>query len=768
MKIYKEVIKDFFDKKIVNNRFKYILKNRRIFVVLVGILIIAITIMPTLAFFTGKGDWSSLNSRLNDLTINNGNVNFDVDYSEAVWRNSVDMVMTSYSNPNTDDTLTYGPVWVQQLGDYKLTSKFDLLTQYQIDKVGGSEEVLNKGRDEIEHGSIQEPFEVIVGDIDNFGYTEKGDPYLDASAKHSKDVFPGNYDARGTDRRMVGSGFYNALYTYNNNITYGFNHSVWYDLNGNGHDGMNTNGVFYGYKAPNSYEYTDTTDSDGEKKTNNYFLYDGYTDWAIRGVYDSNSEAKDCVIDNKNWKWLQVVEPITFKYDNITKDIKTVIFQVFTDDIQSGDATDGYIASFQKMSGSVFHVYLNGTEIPEFTYQINRYAQSGPKGNIINLELPSKSEYFDIIKDAAGLNGEGLKLLINDTNGMNKKDYYTGDSFAIDFAKMTVNAPATGSADDKYYGSIAGKITDIYNKEIEGATIVAETGESVTTDSSGNFKFDKLYRGLNKFTVTKDGYKKSIVYFNTGESNANIVMEYSDIVMQEKCQVEVIITKCNLMGEELKDDDGNLIKQVKRSMDLNDSSYYIRKSGTIIEQAFTMDFQPDCKYKIEYRVKLRSHDDLKDKQDFNLNFTVNSIKVKATQENNPGWTVAGTGDKYVDNYNNLEYNKTFPNDSEDGADEEEKKNTTIHFEAPDTGYFGTIENVDFILNNTILDATVGTKKTMYDDKWWIFDFNDYNKIISNANDNKGSKIQVKNSKIADADSGELYWFTTQKIFICTN
>lgn len=754
-------------KSTINDKLKNILKYRRILVVLLSMFIIAITIMPTYAYFIGKGDWNSLNSGLNDLTINNGSVNFDVDYSSAVWKKSNNSAMTSYSNPNTDEIATYGPIWVRQISNYKLTSKVDLLTEYEVDKDGGSDEVLDLGKNLIEESTIEEPFEVILGDIDNFGYTEKGDPYLDASAKHSMDVFPGRYDGKGTDRRMVGSGFYNALKKYNNGITYGFNHNVYYDLSGNGHDGIagNNDMPCYGYKSYNYYSYTDLN---GDTKTNNYFLYDGYTDWAIRGIAGTNGEkdASDCVIDNKNWKWLQEVEPLTFKYDTISKDIKTVIFQIFTDDIQSDYATTGEMGVFQSKSGSKYHVYLNGTEIEEFTDKINDYAQSGPKGNIINLELPSK--YFDIIKSSSGLDGDGLKLLIDDKNGINARDYYTGDSFVIDFAKMTVNAPATGSEEDKYYGSVSGKVIDKYKKEVEGVKIIAETGESVLTDENGRFKFDKLYKGLNKFTAIKDGYKKNIFYIDTGKSNDNIVMEYSDIVMQEKCEVDVIVTKCNLRGEELKDSYGNVIQMIKKSTELNNDSYYIRKSGTIVNESFNIDFQPDAMYKIEYKLKLKSHNDLKDMQDFKLNFTVNSIKIKATQENNIGWGITGTSEKYTDNYNNVEYNNSLPNNSSVDTNENEDKNTKIYFNVPDTGYYNTISQTDFYLNGTKLEDSDGTKKSLYSDSWWLFDFKEYNKILSNINSNKGSKIQVKNSSVTDADSGELYWFTTQKVFICTN
>lgn len=756
-------------------KYDFTLRSRRILVVLLSIMVISITVMPSYAYFTGNLDWSSLNSGLNDLTIDNGSVDFDVDYSNAIWKKANDKTLNSY-NPSTDDTITYGPVWINQIGKKQLTSKVDLLTEYQVDKDGGSDEITNKGKDEEEDGTIEEPFEVIVGDIDNFGYTEKGDPYLDKSAQHSMEVFPQKYDAKGTDRRMVGSGFYDKLEEYNRGITNRFDATDFYDDKGNVNNKMNKkDAAFFGYKSSESYILPNNS-------SNNYFLYDGYTDRAIRGVNsDGTASSKDYNVDGKNWKWLQKVEPLTFKYDKITKDIKTVTFQIFTDDIQSGSALTGFKGAFQKKSSSKYHVYLNGTEVTEFTDQINEFAQSGPKGNIVTLELPS--EYFDIIKSKAGLEGGSLELLIDDNNGLNfyeyGKDYYTGDSFAIDFAKMTVNAPATGS-EDKYYGAVSGKVVDKYGKELEGVNLVAETGENVVTDENGNFNFAKLYKGLNKFTVTKEGYKKNIVYISTGEAHATIKLDYSAIVMQEKCQAEVVVTKCNLKGEELKDSSGNIIQKVKKSTDLNNSSYYIRKSGTIIDQAFDISFEPGCKYKIEYKIKLRSHKDLKDMQDFKLNFTINNIKVKATQENNAGWDVAGTGDNYTDKYNNIEENKTLPDNSHNNNIEENKtppdnsqsdnkddRTTKIYFNYPDTKYYGSISDTDFYLNGKKLVGDDGEKEELAGG-WWLFNFNKYNKILSSENNNKGSTVQVKNSSISEADSGELYWFTTQKVFICTN
>ena len=155
-------------------------------------------------------------------------------------------------------------------------------------------------------------------------------------------------------------------------------------------------------------------------------------------------------------------------------------------------------------------------------------------------------------------------------------------------------------------------------------------------------------------------------------------------------------------------------------------------------------------------------------QDFKLNFTINNIKVKATQENNAGWDVAGTGDNYTDKYNNIEENKTLPDNSQsDDDDDKDDRTTKIYFNYPDTGYYGSISDTDFYLNDNKLGDADGEKKEL-EGVWWLFDFKEYDKILSSINSNKGSTVQVKNSSISEADSGELYWFTTQKVFICTN
>ena len=114
------------------------------------------------------------------------------------------------------------------------------------------------------------------------------------------EVFPQKYDAKGTDRRMVGSGFYDKLEEYNRGITNGFDATDFYDDKGNVNNKMNKkDAAFFGYK---SFE------------SNNYFLYDGYTDRAIRGVNsDGTASSKDYNVDGKSWKWLQKVEPLTFK-----------------------------------------------------------------------------------------------------------------------------------------------------------------------------------------------------------------------------------------------------------------------------------------------------------------------------------------------------------------------------------------------------------------------------------------------------------------------
>lgn len=125
------------------------------------------------------------------------------------------------TNPKENDIAEFGPVTLESTSN--LTTNVDLLADYELTTSIDGEEIKN-----ITTKIPCEPFEVIVGDIDNFGYGFGGVTNYDvysgirynrtdycSGQGEDKDnglnVYPTNYDATGTDRRMCPSGFYNLI-----------------------------------------------------------------------------------------------------------------------------------------------------------------------------------------------------------------------------------------------------------------------------------------------------------------------------------------------------------------------------------------------------------------------------------------------------------------------------------------------------------------------------------------------------------------------------
>ena len=115
-----------------------------------------------------------------------------------------------------------------------------------------------------------------------------------------------------------------------------------------------------------------------------------------------------------------------------------------------------------------------------------------------------------------------------------------------------------------------------------------------------------------------------------------------------KAKVIITITRCDTSGNAIVGDES--FEQVKKTTDSSGNSIDITKNNAIAYQVFKLDFKENWTYKIQYKVVLQSSTALQDTLNrFNINFTVNSVKIKATQENNPKWGVVGTEDEYCDN-----------------------------------------------------------------------------------------------------------------------
>lgn len=710
----------------------YVKKKRRSITVLLSLLVISISTKASLAYFRSLNSISLSLGEVNTISIDNGEVDIIADSSEAKWNSGVDNRIV---NPTSGQVASYGPVWVYGKNN-NLTSNVDLLTEYQMNKIDGTKEVPSK---DIEENKVCEPFEVIVGDVDNFGFSRSNDPYYNSITNKNFDVFPGDYDARGTDRRMVNSYFYNNKNKIVTKADGGA--SFWYPSN------YKYNLAYYYYCYYNG----------------NTVYYDGYTDRGMRGVLnDGSTITPDYYEDGLNWKYTQKPEPLTFKYNKIDsdKEIKSVFFQVFIEDIQGGDYPYKATSSdFQKVSNVNWIVTLkkvgssSSEEVKSFSQKINSLGQSGPIGELITLELPSA--YFNLIKESSGLDC-GIELLIDDPNTL------VGDSYCIDFGKMIVNGQAIGVYDNSYE-DISGKIIDESGNELEGVNVTINDGQFKVTESNGLFSFN-THKGTVSVKLSKDGYETKYVYLNTG-TNKEITLNQETIIMREKYSVQIIATKCDLDGTPIVGEKALILN--KKSSDVlgSNNNFYIKQDGTIVQEAFELLFDAHYKYKLDYVISLKSKDDIKDSKAFDLTFSINSIKIKASQENDPDFTTSS--DKYLTMGNNITNNSFLPSDTSS----DDSEHTEIYFEIPSTASYWSFDpsQTKFKVNGTLLTNSDGTTSLADSSSKWVkFKFNDYDKIDATLNSTKGSSIYVYQSNKPSNNSGELIWFSTQKIFICTN
>ena len=197
-------------------------------ILLVSIIIVSMTTMTTSAYFNSAINFDSLlgnNSSNSKLNIKNGSVGIKFSDSPSTWKitqNGGEIInKNTITNPKENDIAEFGPVTLESTSN--LTTNVDLLADYELTTSIDGEEIKN-----ITTKIPCEPFEVIVGDIDNFGYGFGGVTNYDvysgirynrtdycSGQGEDKDnglnVYPTNYDATGTDRRMCPSGFYNLI-----------------------------------------------------------------------------------------------------------------------------------------------------------------------------------------------------------------------------------------------------------------------------------------------------------------------------------------------------------------------------------------------------------------------------------------------------------------------------------------------------------------------------------------------------------------------------
>ena len=829
-------------------------------ILLVSVIIVSMTTMTTSAYFNSAVNFNSLlgsDSSNSKLNIKNGSVGVKFSDSPSTWK----ITQTSgkvtnantITNPEENDIAEFGPVTLESTSN--LTTNVDLLADYELTTSIDGEEIKN-----ITTKIPCEPFEVIVGDIDDFGYGFGGvtnyDVYSGIRYNRTKycagqgekldnglNVYPTNYDATGTDRRMCPSGFYNLMesvigannmnnHTKGNNATdtlLGTNFDLYQYLSDKkafveegGTVGGNSGGYTVGI-LKNDIKVNSTQIYGGYR-----VYWDGYTNRAIRGVRgiggkDTSQQyvdVSDKIFDGKNWAFLNSPQPITFKYAQIDdeKDVTSAVIQMYVDDFQSGDADKSILGDeqedhFSNDSTSRFTATLGGVEVPELSNLINSLCQSGPAGQLINFNVPQK--YLYLIKKYAGTGAkEGLQLLIDDA-----RVGTSGDSYCIDFAKLTVNA-ATSSRTKM---NVSGKVLDSTGKAISGVTVVAGDGTFTTTDGNGSYSLN-ITPGTINLVFSKSGYVSqnyisSDIYNSDGTVISNI--KIPNVTMEkggssggsdidgEKFGVEINVEKIKV------NDDGTESSIETKTYTSEKPIVY---SGTEGKNAdCTLALQPNFKYKVTYKLKLKNLRN--DNNNITLNIKGNLI-AKATQENNPGWDEDGTGENYKDSFkdgestgeitgsvaevkivakdtsgNSLNDVYAIWNDNKlpcnNGSKYDFKANAgassitivskgyedkvvktdlkvglntinvtmenikpNINFEIPDNGYWGNSTTIKVGNQSYSADKTPFTGwKGIVLQKNQLEKLNQSTITVSDENNNT---------------SGALYYFSTQRVYICTN
>lgn len=730
-------------------------------------ILISITVIPSYAYLTGTDPLTLNNSSIQNLDITNGNVNINLSNTSASWTNvpatSTPTVNTnSITNPYSGQQITYGPVYLDPVynsSNSNLTSNIDIQTEYIMKKTGGTPEITNSTS-----GDLAEPFEVIVGDVDNFntGFSNY-DPYSGNPTEANFDMYPKEYDAQGTDRRMVTSGFYN--------FAKGFLTKVDTNNIDNGLMSGATNATFQAYSSGAYYGATvsNPVNVDGITYPKNLVVtYDGFSDRLINGTtYKSGIAAADCNMDTLNWRYLQKAKPVTFKYTNIpdNQKISTVSFQIFTNDIQSGLSDNQ--ASFSAVSSSYFRIYLSGVggankvEVTEFAKIINKYAQNGVIGNMITLNLPA--QYFNLIKNSGGL-GNGLELLIDDT-----RPGISGDSYAIDFAKMTVNNPAARGSGNTV--TVKGKVVDVNSAPLSGIKVTTGDGISAVTDSNGAYTISGAAPGILSLTFSNYKYSDAVyVYGNaTAGSTIDITSSPQTMVMgvkpsinaNEKYSVQFILQKCDSNGNAISGESPIVLD----SKNLNSTNDYTLTDGNgtgtqVMQSHIFAKVQPGFRYKLTYVLNLKSYNDIGDVMPFGLTFS-SRIKAKITQENNPGWTNDGTGSSYQDSLAEYTDQATTATGTSTYSD---SSKTQVYFEKPTTESYWTATpptTLTLYTGTGYSPSPNGPTQTMVQDTnntgWYKYTYSDHIPANTTIKIDCGSNT-----------SGYLYYFSTQKVFICTN
>lgn len=899
------------------------IKNR-MFPILLSLLIVSITCCATTqAYFNSKTsliEAFGLLGQNSNLDITNGNVQLSFT-DNSQWTSSTSSITKggdgTYIFPSigSGDEFKYGPVELKSTSN--LTTNIDLGIDFDFTAKQTSNGDIGSSEVEEEEDlkKFVPGFEVIVGDMDNFGYgfaqnenigqnafidfnkatqlstTNYYDVYKDwnnsqfdrkfgeidyapAATTYSRkyngmSIFPSsNYDAKGTDRRMVNTGFYNYMkdskYIINENKEANFYSGLDYGVA----FGDISNGTTFDFSEEKRKKfYVDGACYYWMYFGNDRAVYDGFTERALKGYYGvwygntvdtkqnfeiaSNNKStiyrgdnnkfqyyvdwknwigleQPHIVDGKDWRYIQKVEPLTFRYANIPKDdeINSLCIQMYIDDIQPKHESYSDPSSFSYVSLNKYSLKVSGDggsnwiEIKNWSDVINTLSQSGPAGEMITLNMSDldsieKSNIISELRKGAGLSGNGLKLKIDDEEQARQLtgDYInkfamvygnygiSGDSYAIDFAKMTVNGNIDPTQESV---TITGQVTELgTNKPIKGAKVyTSNTGEAIT-DDNGEFTIKAIKENKNiTITATHGEYKdqSQTIRFNTDSTVkfelarradpdkekvnlAIIVDEYAkdinnttlsntsiaDITDSEKSKLNAKAIELTQKTEQVNvNNDGDIVTSGGTKVIRTTRSYNNINIDEVKMQLAqcSIRVEPQRNYKIYYSIKLQEGANGLCTYKFN-----SSLKAKSTQENNSGWTVSGENvDKYNSKIDILGNTISYTTSDETGdsttggstgettlPEEEETSETILKNNTPGIYFQNSRWNTNSIKIN-LNGFDVATTK-MNGINWYKANLN------QNVPFGKQSEITVYDNN--SNTSGNLYYFNTKKVFICT-
>lgn len=155
---------------------------------------------------------------------------------------------------------------------------------------------------------------------------------------------------------------------------------------------------------------------------------------------------------------------VAFDLDGI--EVKRAALQLFADDFQA------------PVWGTVFRVWINGTEVPTVATTLNALNQTGPIGKLVTVEL---------LPEQLGLLREGkLELRIDDPS------HDVADGYALDFVRILINPKPW-----RYTGTVHGiAIDEQSGAPLDGVLVSASNTVQMTTGADGNFTLSGVPAGL--------------------------------------------------------------------------------------------------------------------------------------------------------------------------------------------------------------------------------------------------------------------------------